>query len=100
MANIVKDLLIIAIPITVGSAIAPIMDTIDAKLVLKRLQSINYSEAAANELYGQLKGFAQTLINLPQVFSIAIAMSLVPAIAGANAQKKEERDFNTYWFGD
>ena len=90
VANIVKDLLIIAIPITVGSAIAPIMDTIDAKLVLKRLQSINYSEAAANELYGQLKGFAQTLINLPQVFSIAIAMSLVPAIAGANAQKKKK----------
>lgn len=88
--EIVKDLLIIAIPITIGAAIAPIMDAIDAGLVLRRLQSINYSEAQANEMFGQLKGFAQTLINLPQVFSIAIGMSLVPAIANASARKQGE----------
>lgn len=87
--KILKDLLIIAIPITIGAAIAPIMDAIDAGLVLRRLQSINYSEAQANGLFGQLKGFAQTLINLPQVFSIAIGMSLVPAIASANARNKK-----------
>ena len=88
--KIVKDLLIIAIPITIGASIAPIMDAIDAGLVLRRLQAINYSEAQANEMFGQLKGFAQTLINLPQVFSIAIGMSLVPAIANANARKKDK----------
>lgn len=89
VTTILKDLLIIAIPITIGAAIAPIMDTIDAGLVLKRLQSINYSQAEANAMYGQLKGFAQTLINLPQIFSIAIAMSIVPAIANAMARKKK-----------
>lgn len=88
VSTIIKDLLIIAIPITIGAAIAPIMDTIDAGLVLKRLQSINYTQAEANAMYGQLKGFAQTLINLPQIFSIAIAMSIVPAIANATARKK------------
>lgn len=93
-AQIVKDLLIIAVPITMGSAIAPIMDTIDAGLVLQRLQSINYSEARANELYGQLKGMAQTLINLPQVFSVAISMSLVPSISDAYA-RKSKRDILT-----
>lgn len=87
---IIKDLLIIAIPITIGAAINPIMDTIDTALVLKRLQSINYTQAQANDLYGQLKGFAQTLINLPQIFSIAIAMSIVPAIADAMARQKKE----------
>lgn len=87
VTTIIKDLLIISIPITLGSSIAPIMDTIDTTFVLNRLQSINYSEALANRLYGQLKGSAQTLINLPQVFSIAIAMSLVPAIADARARK-------------
>ncbi len=83
VSKIVRDLLAIAIPITIGSAIAPIMDTIDASLVLRRLQSIGYSEKIANDLYGQLKGFAQTLINLPQVFSVAIAMSMVPSISDA-----------------
>ncbi|NLY44472.1 MAG: polysaccharide biosynthesis protein [Tissierella sp.] len=91
VSAIVKDLLIIAIPITIGAAIAPIMDAIDATLVIRRLQTINFTKAEANELYGQLKGYAQTLINLPQIFSISIAMSLVPAISNAKArrQKKE-----------
>ncbi len=89
-SKIAKDLLRIAIPITIGSAIAPIMDSIDAGMVIRRLQTINYSQAEANELYGQLKGYAQTLINLPQVFSISIAMSLVPAISSAKARKQKK----------
>ena len=88
--SIIKDLLLIAVPITLGAAISPIMDTIDAALVLRRLQAINYSAAQANDLYGQLKGMAQTLINLPQVFSIAISMSLMPAIANASSRKSKE----------
>lgn len=88
--TIIKDLLTIAIPITIGAAVIPIMDTIDVTIVLKRLQYINYTEAQANELYGNLKGMAQTLINLPQVFSVAIAMSLVPAIADANARRRKK----------
>lgn len=90
VSEIIKDLLVIAVPITIGAAIAPIMDAIDASMVIKRLQTIGYSEGVANELYGQLKGYAQTLINLPQVFSISIAMSLVPAIANAKARKQKK----------
>ncbi len=85
--RIVMDLLMIAVPITMGSAISPTMDTIDAALVLRRLQHIGYTVDMANRLYGHLKGMAQTLINLPQVFSMAIAMSLVPAISDAKARK-------------
>lgn len=87
VSKIVKDLLMISIPITLGSAIVPIMDSIDTALVFQRLQVIGYSEAVANDLYGQLKGMAQTLINLPMVFSVSIAMSMVPAISDAYARK-------------
>ena len=93
--TIVKDLLMIAIPITIGSAIAPIMDTIDTGLVLNRLQSINFTEKEANALFGQLKGMAQTLINLPQVFSVAIAMSLVPSISDSYVRNKKNEIKNT-----
>src|SRR5690606_28379311 len=85
---IIKDLLSIAIPITIGAAIVPIMNTIDTLLVFNRLQSIGFSAARANELYGQLTGLAQTLINLPQVFSTALAISLVPAISEAHVKKR------------
>ncbi|NLV87929.1 MAG: polysaccharide biosynthesis protein, partial [Tissierellia bacterium] len=85
--NIIKDLLTISIPITIGAAVVPIMDSIDVVVVLKRLQFIGYSEELANALYGNLKGMASTLINFPQVLSVAIAMSLVPAISDANARR-------------
>lgn len=84
--DIIKDLLTISIPITFGSAIVPIMDSIDVAIVLNRLQLIGYTEMEANALYGNLKGMASTLINLPQVLSVAISMSLVPAISNANAR--------------
>ena len=82
-STIVKNILAIAIPITIGASIVPIMTTIDTMLIMRRLQTIGYTEAQASGLFGQLSGNAQTLINLPQVLSIAIAMSLVPAISDA-----------------
>ncbi|MCF6462258.1 putative polysaccharide biosynthesis protein [Clostridium sp. Cult1] len=85
--KIIKDLLIIAIPITIGAAIVPIMNSIDTLLVFKRLSSIGFTKEEANALYGQLTGHAQTLINLPLIFSTALAISLVPAIATANMKK-------------
>lgn len=88
VSKIIKDLLVIAVPITIGAAIVPIMNSIDTFLVLKRLQSIGYTELQANDLYGQLTGLAQTLINLPQVFSTALAVSLVPAVSEASARKR------------
>lgn len=92
--DIIKDLLKIAVPITLGAAIIPIMDSIDLKLVMQRLQLIGYTESYANDLYGNYKGMAQTLVNLPQVFAVAISVSLVPAISNAKAanDKNELRD--------
>ena len=85
--KILKRLLSIAIPITIGAAIVPIMDNIDVFIVMRRLKGIGYTQQQANSLFGQLGGFAKTLINLPQVFSMALAMSLVPAISDAFARK-------------
>lgn len=81
--KILMRIFIIAIPITIGAAIMPIMNTIDVEIVIDRLQKTNYSPEAANCLYGQLTGMAGPLINFPQVLTQAIAMSLVPAVAAA-----------------
>jgi stage V sporulation protein B len=86
-STIVKKLLSIAIPITIGASIVPIMNNIDVIIVLKRLQAIGFTEKEANDLYGQLSGMAQTLINFPQVFSLALAMSLVPAVSDSYARR-------------
>ncbi|MDP3386920.1 MAG: polysaccharide biosynthesis protein [Eubacteriales bacterium] len=88
--KVISKLLTIAIPITMGASIVPLMGLIDAKLVSMRLAQIGYSVIEATDLYGQLSGTAQTFINFPQVFSIAIAMSLVPSISNAYTRRDKE----------
>ena len=68
----------------------PIMSNIDLLIVVRRLVDTGYTSAEANSLYGQLSGFATPLINLPQVLTQSIAMSLVPAIAAAHRSKDTE----------
>lgn len=86
----------IAVPVTIGAAIMPIMTNIDLAIVVRRLVETGYTSAQANSLYGQLSGFATPLINLPQVLTQAIAMSLVPAVASAYSAKDQEfLEYNT-----
>lgn len=86
--NIVKSLLYIAIPITIGASIAPLMGIMDSYIVSNRLAAIGYTNVQIADMFGELSGTAQTLINFPQVFSTAVAMSLVPAITDAFTKKQ------------
>jgi stage V sporulation protein B len=67
----------------------PIMNVIDLAIVMRRLQGAGFSAAEANNLYGQLTGFAGPMINIPQVLTQAIAMSMVPAAAAAFRQQDQ-----------
>ena len=93
-SRILIQILAIAIPITIGAAIMPIMNTIDVAIAIKRLAASGFTPDAANSLYGQLTGMAGPLINFPRVLTQAIAMSLVPAVAAA--YKRKEMDFLRY----
>ncbi len=89
---IVKKILAIAIPVTIGASIMPIMNLIDSALVMRRLQTAaGFTESAAESLYGQLSGMVASIINFPQVISMGIAVSLVPVISAAF--KKRDMDF-------
>lgn len=79
--NMVK----LAVPISLGSVVVPLVQMLDAVIVPGRLASIGYTTARATELYGQLSGMASVLINLPTIFTISIATSLVPAVSEAVA---------------
>ena len=85
--NILKELLRIAVPITIGSAILPFMMMIDLMLVMNRLQATGWSYEESKVLYGLISGFCDPLIGFPQVFTIAVSVSLVPAVSAAFARK-------------
>ena len=85
--KILWQILAIAVPITIGSAVMPIINIIDVAIVSRRLVFAGFSAETANALYGQLTGMAGPLINFPQVLTQAISMSLVPAVAAAHKVK-------------
>lgn len=80
-SKVITKILNIAIPITIGAAVIPMMSLIDTSIVMRRLQSSGFSVVESSELFGQLTGMAATLVNLPQVLTMAMAMSLVPLVS-------------------
>ncbi len=90
VSKIIKNILYIAIPITIGASIVPIINAVDATLVTRILQQLGYSEKIASGKFAQVSAYAQTLINLPQVISVAMAMSLVPSISDAFSRRDRE----------
>lgn len=85
--SILKKIAVIAIPITIGASIMPLVNMIDVAVVVNRLQASGWDAAVAKGMYGQLSSFAGSLINFPQVLTQAVAMSLVPLVAAAFKQR-------------
>lgn len=88
--SIGMDLLVIALPIALGGCIMPAINIADTAIVTRSLMSIGYTEKAAQASFGVLTGFVNPLINMPAVLSLALCMSLVPAISAARVQKNQE----------
>lgn len=85
--TILLKIMIVAIPITIGASIMPIMNFIDASMVVRVLTGTGMEQTMAEQLFGQLGGMVGSLINFPQVLTQAVSMSLVPAISMAYRQK-------------
>jgi len=81
--QIIKQILAIAVPITIGASIAPIMTFADSAIVVRRLLDAGFALGEARDLFGELSGYCTTMIGLPQVITQGIAVSMVPAVAAA-----------------
>jgi stage V sporulation protein B len=85
--HIIRNLLVIAVPVTIGASIMPITGIADATLIKSTLMDIGFSEAAASMRYVALRSNVTNIINMPAVLTIALAMSLVPAVSAARTEK-------------
>ncbi|MBE5821518.1 MAG: polysaccharide biosynthesis protein [Clostridiales bacterium] len=86
--RIVKSILMLSIPISLGSIISAINRNIDSITVIRGLKaSMGYTDEIANYWYGILSGKVDMLTNLPLGFNIAFSIALIPAISGALAKK-------------
>ena len=75
----IKGLLIIAIPITVGSAGLQILTMLETKIYMGQLLSHGFSQAEADTMRG-IYGMTQTIFNMPCSFITPITISIIPAI--------------------
>ena len=88
--QVTRRLVAIAVPITIGASIMPLTQNMDSIMVVNRLTNIGYDQTVAKEALGLLKGSVNPLINMPAVLTLALCMSLVPAISAAVAAKKQK----------
>ena len=84
--NVVKGILALSIPISLGSIISAINRTVDATTVLRGIkESMGYTDEVANYWYGILAGKIDTLTSFPLALNIAFSIALIPAISAAIA---------------
>lgn len=80
-----SQLLSLAGPATVAALALPLLDALNAAIVPARLQQAGFPVAEATRLYGHLAVMAVGLVALPGVVTAAVATSLVPQVAAADA---------------
>lgn len=114
--SILKELVLIAIPITIGASVSSLTTLIDMGTITRRLvtrpevlshyafmfeegtafakkameegwQGLALHQQQAATLYGMYTGKALTMFNLPLTLVVALGMSIVPAISAALAKK-------------
>lgn len=87
LREVLYRIIVLAVPITLGSLVIPLINMIDLSIVPLRLQAAGYSIRESTALYGLLTGMASSVVQFPLILTISLAMSLVPAISEAQALK-------------
>ncbi len=80
MGQTIRELLVIAIPITVGAAGLQVINAIDQKVVLGLLlDPVGFSQDRAETLYG-IYGKATTIFNVPSALVTPLTIAVIPSI--------------------
>lgn len=87
--KIIGRILSLAIPVTIGGLVIPLLSLIDLAVVPRQLQAAGFDMETARALYGQLTGMAGSVVYFPNVIALALGMSLVPAISEAFALRNK-----------
>ncbi len=83
----VTELLRIAIPITLGSALMSLTRMVDMTFMMHRLQDIGYSSLATNAIYGSYTTLAVPVFGLIPALITPITLVLVPQLSAAIERK-------------
>ncbi len=85
ISRVIGRIFSLAIPVTIGGLVIPLITLIDLAVVPRQLQAAGFDLETARALYGQLTGMAGSVVYFPNVVALALSISLVPAISEAFA---------------
>ena len=98
--NIGRKLIILATPIIVGACAMPIVQLADTAIITNTLNSMRsivlfgkeviLNARIVDSLFSLLTAYVNPIINMPAVFSLALAVSLVPSISASKARSDQE----------
>ncbi len=81
--KVYQRLFSLALPVTFGALVLPLMEFVDVMVVPRRLQSIGYDLSSAREVYAMFTGMAMVLVHFPTMFTVSLGATLVPSISEA-----------------
>lgn len=89
--NTIRKILAIAVPVTIGASIMPFTGIVDTLLIKNIMLNTGFTREYADMCFAVFRTDVSTVINMPAVLTIALAMSLVPAISSARALRDEAK---------
>lgn len=89
--QILKELFLIALPITLSSSVLSLTTVIDTLMVQNRLLGSGMNEIAVRVYYGDYTSLVISMFNLPTIFFYPIANALIPLISATHEARNEER---------
>ncbi len=92
--ELLRELIIIAIPIAVSAAIMSLPNNIDTFLK-PLLGNCGYSREAATKVYGAYTGMSISLFNMPPTLVYPFGISIIPVLAAAYAAKNMTKAHKT-----
>ena len=100
LLTIIKEIIKVAVPISLTAVIGSIAKNIDSTTIVNKLKNLIGYEKAKVE-YGILSGKVETLIAFPLSFNTAITTALLPSIVASknNLKNKEDRINKSILFG-
>lgn len=88
--EVIKNIYGMSLPLTINRAVIGLLFTAQAIIIPNRLQAAGFSVREATDLFGQFTGIAMTLIGLPTIITVSLAVAMVPAISEAIAANNLE----------
>ncbi len=85
--NILKKILAISLPITLGAAVMSITNIIDLAVIMRSLLSLGYTEPEASALYGNYTTLAVPMFNLAISVITPISAAFMPTFTRARVKE-------------